>query len=187
MKKRLAAVLLTAVMTLTVAGCGSAAEMSAATRVSGNDDGIVYIDEAAVALAGSVRNDQMSADEQQRADELRNMAKETLDLVNQERANAGLPALAWDDSLEICAMVRATEVTTTWSHNRPDGSEYWTVNSELMWGENLAKGQKTAAEVVSQWMGSPLHKENLLGDFTTCGIAIYETGGKLYFAQEFGY
>lgn len=57
-----------------------------------------------------------------------------------------------------------------------------------MWGENLAKGYDSAQSVVDAWMASPTHAANILaGDFTTCSIAVYETGGKLYFAQEFGY
>ena len=57
-----------------------------------------------------------------------------------------------------------------------------------MWGENLAKGYATAESLVEAWMASPTHAANILdGSYTTCGIAVYEVDGKLYFAQEFGY
>ena len=85
-------------------------------------------------------------------------------------------------------MVRAQEAASKFSHTRPNGKDWYTVNSELMWGENLAKGYDSAQSVVDAWMASPTHAANILaGDFTTCSIAVFETNGKLYFAQEFGY
>ena len=123
-----------------------------------------------------------------RADELRAMAIDALDIVNAKRAENGLAALNWSNGLESCAMVRATEAASKFSHTRPNGKDWYTVNSELMWGENLAKGYDSAQSVVDAWMASPTHAANILaGDFTTCSIAVYETNGKLYFAQEFGY
>ena len=35
--------------------------------------------------------------------------------------------------------------------------------------ENVAYGQRTVEDVVADWMASPAHKANLLGDWTTCG------------------
>ena len=85
-------------------------------------------------------------------------------------------------------MERPTEAASKFSHTRPNGKDWYTVNSELMWGENLAKGYDSAQSVVDAWMASPTHAANILADdFTTCSIAVYETNGKLYFAQEFGY
>ena len=142
----------------------------------------------------------MSEAELARADELRAMAIDALDIVNAKRAENGLAALNWSNGLESCAMVRATEAASKFSHTRPNGKDWYTVNSELMWGENLAKGYDldtavehakaydSAQSVVDAWMASPTHAANILaGDFTTCSIAVYETNGKLYFAQEFGY
>jgi uncharacterized protein YkwD len=39
-------------------------------------------------------------------------------------------------------------------------------------GENLATGQRAARQVVDQWMGSPGHRANILGNFEDTGIAI---------------
>ncbi|MFR2605978.1 MAG: CAP domain-containing protein [Waltera sp.] len=116
------------------------------------------------------------------------MAIDALDIVNAKRAENGLATLNWSNGLESCAMVRATEAASKFSHTRPNGKDWYTVNSELMWGENLAKGYDSAQSVVDAWMASPTHAANILADdFTTCSIAVYETNGKLYFAQEFGY
>lgn len=187
MKKKLTALLLAAVCSLSLIGCGDKADMSAAAR-GPKSDGVVYIDDEVVALAGSVQSADMTEAEIARAEELRALAVAALDLANAQRAAAGLSALSWSDDLENCAQIRAIEIVSTFSHTRPNGSDWYTVNSDLMWGENLAKGYKTAESLVAAWMASPTHAANILnGSFTTCGIAVYEVDGKLYFAQEFSY
>lgn len=187
MKKKLTALLLAMVCSLSLIGCGDKADMSAANRGL-KEDGVVYIDDEAVALAGSVQSADMSEAEIARAAELREMAIAALDLVNAQRAAAGLAALSWSNDLENCAQIRAIEIVSSFSHTRPNGSDWYTVNSDLMWGENLAKGYKTAESLVAAWMASPTHAANILdGSFTACGIAVYEVDGKLYFAQEFSY
>lgn len=187
-RKATALVLAATICSLSLFGCGSKTAMSAAVREAGTGEGIVYIDEDAVALAGSVRNAQMTEEEKARADELRAIAVAAFELVNEKRAEAGLAAYTWDEDLELCAQVRATECASKFSHTRPNGSDWWTVNSDLMWGENLAKGYSTADSVVKAWMDSPTHAANILdSSFTTCSIAVYEAGGKIYMAQEFGY
>ena len=188
MKKRWMSLVLTVIMVLSLAGCGKSTELSSVSRDPATDDGTVWFDEEAVALAGSVRKAGMSEAELARADELRAMAIDALDIVNAKRAENGLATLNWSNGLESCAMVRATEAASKFSHTRPNGKDWYTVNSELMWGENLAKGYDSAQSVVDAWMASPTHAANILaGDFTTCSIAVYETKGKVYFAQEFGY
>ena len=169
MKKRWMSLILTVIMMLSLAGCGRNADLSSVSRDPADSDGTVWFDEEAVALAGSVQRAGMSEAEIARANELRTMA-------------------TWSNGLESCAMVRAQEAASKFSHTRPNGRDWYTVNSELMWGENLAKGYDSAQSVVDAWMASPTHAANILaGDFTTSSIAVYETGGKLYFAQEFGY
>lgn len=118
--------------------------------------------------------------------ELKAMSQEILNLVNQNRANAGLNALTWDTDLELAAAVRAAESSSRFAHTRPDGSQWYTVNPRIMHGENLAYGFKTAASAVNAWMNSPSHRQNILyPDFTRCSVAIYKTGGTYYIAQEF--
>ncbi len=42
-------------------------------------------------------------------------------------------------------------------------------------GENIAKGQSSAEEVVDGWMNSPGHRENMLSDdFTHIGVGYVE-------------
>lgn len=191
--KKLVATLLLAVMIVSAAGCGSTKgelDHEGAFREFDPDDTSVYIDDGYTALISSVENANMTDAEKQRCAELRAMAVDALELVNRQRTAAGLPALVWSDELAVAADVRANdEMVRSFSHTRPNGSEYWTVNSDIIWGENLAKGYNTSEGVVAAWMASPTHAANILdAGFVTCGIAIYEDAdGKLYWAQEFGY
>ena len=115
---------------------------------------------------------------------------ELFNLVNEERARQGLAPFSWNSQLAADAAVRAQEITVSFSHTRPDGSDWWTVDPDRMYGENLACGQSTAQEVFNSWMASPGHRANILGAYNTCGYALYYNGdaaSTYYWAQEFGY
>ena len=115
-------------------------------------------------------------------------AQSAMALCNQQRAAAGLSALTWNDSLMACAAVRAQEASVSWSHTRPDGSQWYTVNPAIQGGENLAMGYQSAQDAVNAWMASPTHRENVLyPSFRYVGIAIYNVNGSWYWAEEFGY
>lgn len=108
--------------------------------------------------------------------------------VNQARVEIGLSELVWSDELAAAAEVRACEIHQSFSHTRPDGSPWWTANSEIIYGENIAKGYQTADSVVTAWMESSDHKDNILySGFQSIGVAVYNVDGKWYWAQEFGY
>lgn len=142
-------------------------------------DGIVYIEPEMVSLAAELSGTSAS----------QAASKAAFELANQQRTAAGLSALTWNSGLEQASAVRAVEASQSFSHTRPDGSDWWTVNSNLMYGENLAYNYADANSVVSAWMASPTHKANIVnGEFTTVGMAAYQTaGGVWYWAQEFGY
>lgn len=116
-----------------------------------------------------------------------NTEAEVIAKVNDIRVANGLNALRYDASLEATATVRANELNVRFSHTRPDGSDWYTVNPDLMYGENLADGYNTADAVVNAWMASPEHKANILKpDFTTVAVSSAVKNGKTYWAQEFG-
>lgn len=116
-----------------------------------------------------------------------NTEAEVIAKVNEIRVANGLNTLRYDASLEASAAVRANELTVRFSHTRPDGSDWYTVNPDLMYGENLADGYNTADAVVNAWMASPAHKANILKpDFTTVAVSTTVKDGKTYWAQEFG-
>lgn len=182
--KKVLSLLLVGAMLIGTVGCGASngelLKTASIREWSETDADNVYLDDEAIALAQSVGSGSDA--------NLRAAAKAALDGCNNQRAAAGLGALTWNDGLEAAAMVRATEIVTTWSHTRPNGTDWWTVNSNIMYGENLAKGYSSADAAVAGWMASPTHRENIMfGGFRTCGIAIYEVGGTWYWAEEFGY
>lgn len=143
------------------------------------EDGIVYIEPELVSLAEALSGNADSAA----------AAKAAFDLVNARRQEAGLSSLTWNSGLEQAAAIRAIEASQLFSHTRPDGSDWWTVNSDLMYGENLAKGYSTADTAVKAWMDSPTHKANILdGEFKSIAITIHiNDNGQWFWAQEFGY
>lgn len=120
-----------------------------------------------------------------------NFAGEVLRLVNNERAKAGLPAYTTSQSLSSAASQRAKEITTKFSHTRPNGSSFFTVFRQYgipfrAAGENVAYGQRTPAEVVRTWMSSQGHRRNILSSrFKKIGIGIAEKNGRYYWAQDF--
>lgn len=111
-----------------------------------------------------------------------------LELQNAYRVQAGLKPLKLTTELQTAANIRASEASTFFSHMRPDGSEWWTVDPERAWGENLYSGQNSAERIVSAWMNSRYHYENVMDpDFRTCGIGLVYANGRWYCVQEFGY
>ena len=120
---------------------------------------------------------------------LRAEAYEAYLQTNEIRAQAGLQPLSWSGDLEPCSAVRAVEAGEYFSHTRPNGKSWWTVNSDLMGGENLAYGYNSAGEVVEGWMNSPTHARNILHDrFRKIAITAFQAAnGTIYWAQEFGY
>ena len=120
-----------------------------------------------------------------------NYANQVLQLVNQERANAGLSALTTNATITSAANKRAQETAQSFSHTRPNGSSFSTVLKEYgvpfrAAGENIAYGQKTPQEVVTGWMNSPGHRANILkSSFGKIGIGVYQTNGVIYWTQVF--
>ena len=54
-------------------------------------------------------------------------------------------------------------------------------------GENIAYNYQTAESVMSAWLNSPAHKDNIKGNFTHLGISVTvdETTGKKYYTNMF--
>ncbi|MFF7640366.1 CAP domain-containing protein [Streptomyces canus] len=128
-------------------------------------------------------------------DALTRTADEVVGLTNRERARAGLPPLAVDPLLARAAQAYSTDmaVRAFYSHTSPEGTQPWdraaaAGSARRSIGENIACGQRSAAEVVEGWMNSPGHRANILKpDFTHIGIG-FAGGGPAgtYWTQLFG-
>ncbi|MBQ7677092.1 MAG: CAP domain-containing protein [Lachnospiraceae bacterium] len=116
--------------------------------------------------------------------------QEVFDELNEVRESYGYDALDWDNSLYDCAAVRSVELKSLFSHTRPDGRSWYTVNKNVMYGENLYRStrNRNAEGIVSRWMASPSHRDLILdGEYETVGIAGYQENGVNYWVMEFGF
>ncbi|WP_332649213.1 SafA/ExsA family spore coat assembly protein [Lysinibacillus sp. 54212] len=120
-----------------------------------------------------------------------NVEQEVVQLVNVERAKVGLPALKSDWELARVAEHKSEDMRAKnyFSHTSPtfgspfDMMKSYGINYKSA-GENIAKGQKSAAEVVKAWMNSEGHKANILSkDFTHIGVGYVADGH--YWTQMF--
>lgn len=115
------------------------------------------------------------------------LESEVLRLANLERDKKGLSSLTYSKELAAAADIRARELATSFSHNRPDGTTCFTV-SELVFGENIAMGQSSPSSVINSWMNSQGHKDNILNEnFKISAIGYYNDGETHYWVQLFGY
>ena len=113
-------------------------------------------------------------------------AQSVVNQVNRERAARGLSTLRIDPALTAAAQIRAKEIVQKFSHTRPDGTKWSTVSSAA-YGENIAKGQKTADKVMAAWMSSSGHRANILrASYGSIGVACLQSGGVYYWVQLFG-
>ncbi len=124
--------------------------------------------------------------------------EEVLRLVNDERARTGLGPLTAHPLLSASAQAYARWMAdeTFFSHTDPEGRSsldrirdtgYLSPPCDCEWqyavGENLARHQKTPAEVVRAWMDSPDHRANILHPlFAELGVGFADG----YWVQHFG-
>lgn len=119
-------------------------------------------------------------------------AKRVVELVNAERAKAGLSPLSVHTAAAGAAQTRSREIETVFSHTRPDGSAFSSVLASAGInfrgaGENIAYGQQTPEEVMETWMNSAGHRANILNSsFTSIGVGHYKnSAGVNYWTQLF--
>lgn len=89
--------------------------------------------------------------------------------VNRERLAHGLAPLRLDAALDRAAQAHAVDMARrgVLSHRGADGSDagqrlVWTGYRYRAYGENIAQGQQSVAEVVAAWMASRTHRRTML-------------------------
>lgn len=115
-------------------------------------------------------------------------SKELLSLMNASRKKLNREPLIWNDELHKAALVRAEELIDSFSHSRPNGGEFYTVN-ELVYGENIAWNYGTAVNFDQGWTKSQGHHENRTNpSWKIYGAAIIElSDGQTFGVELFGY
>ncbi|MBO1512151.1 CAP domain-containing protein [Metabacillus bambusae] len=107
--------------------------------------------------------------------------EQVVQLVNQQRAKAGLKPLTHRADVKNVAQKKAEDMINSnyFSHTSPNyGSPFDMLKtfgiSYSYAGENIAKGQKTPQEVMNAWMNSSGHRANILKpEFDTIGVGFY--------------
>ncbi|AJF67974.1 sigma-70 family RNA polymerase sigma factor [Streptomyces vietnamensis] len=120
-------------------------------------------------------------------------AQQVIGLVNEERAKAGCGPLTEQPLLTKAAQGHSDDMAARdfFDHTNPDGDgpgERITAAGYAWssYGENIAKGQTTPAQVMDAWMNSPGHRANILNcGFKEIGIGLHTSGGP-YWTQAFG-
>ena len=120
------------------------------------------------------------------------------ELVNEARVKAGVGKLWYSARVNDVCKIRTDEITSYYSHTRPDGSRFSTAFRDVgikyvKCGENIAYGLNmfdTPEEVFQAWMDSESHRENILSpDYECCafGLSILKVGKDTYYywSQEF--
>lgn len=121
-----------------------------------------------------------------------------LNLVNEARRENGLKELWYSARVHEVSTLRAVELSSYYSHTRPNGTGFHTAFGDvgvsyLFAGENIAYGRnmfETAGEVFEAWMNSESHRENILNPDFECvafGLSILKVGSNTYYywSQEF--
>ncbi|MFT3851885.1 MAG: CAP domain-containing protein [Ilumatobacteraceae bacterium] len=114
-------------------------------------------------------------------------------LTNQARAEAGVAPVVEDGRLDAAAGAHSADqaARSTMTHTGADGSNPGQRMTAAgfkwqTWGENVAAGQTSAAQVVQAWLNSPGHRTNMLnGAYSSIGIGV-ATGpnGVLYWTMD---
>ncbi|MFD8808550.1 CAP domain-containing protein [Streptomyces sp. NPDC059597] len=113
-------------------------------------------------------------------------------LVNAERAKVGCSALTVNAELNKAAQAHSDDMAAhqNMSHTGSDGSDPGSriTAAGYQWsayGENVAYGYSTPAEVMAGWMASPGHRENILNcSYKEIGVGLAQPGS--YWTQDFG-
>jgi uncharacterized YkwD family protein len=108
--------------------------------------------------------------------------QQVLQLVNKQRATAGLSPLGMDGNLSKMAVAKAQDMYNNnyFDHTSPTyGSPFEMMHKfRIVFnaaGENIAKGQTSPKQVMNDWMNSEGHRANILNSsFTKIGIAYFK-------------
>lgn len=122
------------------------------------------------------------------------MQQQVLELVNAERAAAGCGAVTANDALDAAARGHAEDMKALgyFSHTGQDGRSPFDRMAAAGYdyraaGENIARGQRDADEVMTAWMNSSGHRANILNcGYEEIGIGYVEGGNGPWWVQNFG-
>ncbi|AXT60807.1 CAP domain-containing protein [Aquimarina sp. AD10] len=118
------------------------------------------------------------------------VADEILRLVNEHRQNQGLASLEKNTTAQQLAIDHTNYMIDQGriSHDGGDAKFQKLKEEENAqgFGENVASGQDSAQSVMTGWLNSTGHRQNIEGNYTHIGIgAIKDSQGRYYYTQIF--
>ncbi len=113
--------------------------------------------------------------------------------MNAERKKQNLSALNVESHLQAAAQEHAEDMANRnyFAHETPEGTTPtqqiknagYPLTGKWATGQNIAKGQETAEEVMQDWMNSSGHRANILSSkFKDLGVGFYQN----HWVQDFG-
>jgi len=127
-------------------------------------------------------------------DDVKALEQKVIDLVNQQRANNGLPALKANWEVSRVARYKSQDMIDKkyFDHQSPTyGSPFNMMETFGIRfsaaGENIAYGQRTPQDVMNSWMNSPGHRSNILNaTYNQIGVGVAKAAnGTFYWTQMF--
>ncbi len=120
------------------------------------------------------------------------MQNEILHYINEYRQHHGLSRLTMNDDMVREARQHSMDMAT---HKMSFGHQYFEqriarlhthVKNSGAGSENVAYNYKDARTVVQQWLLSPGHKRNIVGNYNMTGIGVaQDQQGRFYYTQIF--
>jgi uncharacterized protein YkwD len=111
---------------------------------------------------------------------------DVLQATNAQRTSHGLRALTVTSCLQSLASHWAAHLAATNTLTHQSLLPFLTTCHATAAAENIAKGNVTAANVVTLWMNSPDHRANLLNaGYTHVAIGAAQSGGTWFVVQDF--
>lgn len=107
---------------------------------------------------------------------------QVIELTNQQRSAQGLSPLTHNSALSNAAASKANHMFSAqyWAHIAPDGTTPWFFikNSGYSYsvaGENLARDFGDSGSVITAWMNSPTHRDNIVNTkYKEIGVAVVD-------------
>ncbi|KTC77112.1 CAP domain-containing protein [Legionella brunensis] len=120
------------------------------------------------------------------------MQKAVLKYINEYRAQRGLAPLKMNSAMSKEAEIHSREMAT---HKIGFGHKDFNKRIKRLFteiqqcrggAENVAYNYKDAQDVVKNWLTSPGHRRNIMGNYNLTGIGLArDSRGKIYFTQIF--
>lgn len=126
-------------------------------------------------------------------DEITALENAVTKIVNARRAENGCGAVTNNEKLRSAARGHSQDMADQnyFDHTSLDGRTPWDRSKAAGYqnaiGENIAKGQRTAEQVMESWMNSDGHRKNILNcDAKETGVGLAYDGNTAVWTQMFG-